>query len=240
MTSYLEDFVEKIGSLPIDINRGLRLIRELDARFQNSNSRLVELQDEYTSRLKSAKDRKAEVQKADMLEMLEEIRQLQEECLAYSRSKVDVATQNFDIVEKQIVKLDGELKKFEHEIMNQATDTVLQDESATKDIKKLKKLDTKISMKSQSKMKATERNNFAGMLDITADPFETTNTPLDKNEPRYCVCNGISYGDMIKCDNPFCEKEWFHFACINISVKPKGKWYCNDCKSLKNKNMLKF
>ena len=35
------------------------------------------------------------------------------------------------------MKLDGELKKFEHEIMNQATDTVLQDESATKDIKKL-------------------------------------------------------------------------------------------------------
>ena len=33
-----------------------------------------------------------------MLEMLEETRQLQEECLAYSRSKVDVATQNFDIV----------------------------------------------------------------------------------------------------------------------------------------------
>jgi len=77
-------------------------------------------------------------------------------------------------------------------------------------------------------------------LEITPEPLDAANNALDKNEPRYCVCNGVSYGDMISCDNTFCEKEWFHFACINLSSKPKGKWYCNDCKILKNKNMLKF
>ena len=35
------------------------------------------------------------------------------------------------------------------------------------------------------------------------DILEAANTPIDKNEPRYCYCNGVSYGDMIKCDNPF-------------------------------------
>lgn len=24
---------------------------------------------------------------------------------------------------------------------------------------------------------------------------------LDPNEPRYCVCNQVSYGDMVACDN---------------------------------------
>lgn len=24
----------------------------------------------------------------------------------------------------------------------------------------------------------------------------------DPNEPRYCLCNQVSYGDMVACDNP--------------------------------------
>ena len=30
----------------------------------------------------------------------------------------------------------------------------------------------------------------------------------DPNEPRYCFCNQVSYGEMIACDNPTCEREW--------------------------------
>lgn len=235
MTSYLEDFVEKIGALPIDINRGLRLIRELDLQFQNTNSKLIELQDEYSSRLKSAKDKKQEAQKPDMQALLAEIRQLQESCIAFSHSKVDVATQNYDIVEMHIQKLDTELKKFEQEIINNqnAENAGLQDETAVKDFKKISKLGSKLITKSQSKIKAQERNAVASVIDRN-DSFVSA-APIDKNEPRYCTCNGVSYGDMIKCDNPFCEKEWFHFSCINISVKPKGKWYCADCKKLNHK-----
>ena len=25
--------------------------------------------------------------------------------------------------------------------------------------------------------------------------------PIDENEPRYCVCNNVSYGNMVACDN---------------------------------------
>ena len=25
--------------------------------------------------------------------------------------------------------------------------------------------------------------------------------PVDPNEPRYCVCNGVSFGEMIACEN---------------------------------------
>jgi len=30
--------------------------------------------------------------------------------------------------------------------------------------------------------------------------------PYDPNEPRYCICNHVSYGDMVACDNEDCEK----------------------------------
>lgn len=53
--------------------------------------------------------------------------------------------------------------------------------------------------------------------------------PVDPDEPTYCICNRISYGDMIGCDNQDCKIEWFHFDCLNLTHKPKGKWYCPQC-----------
>lgn len=54
--------------------------------------------------------------------------------------------------------------------------------------------------------------------------------PIDPDEPTYCVCDQVSYGEMIGCDNDLCEKEWFHFNCVNLNMKPKGKWYCPTCR----------
>ncbi len=56
---------------------------------------------------------------------------------------------------------------------------------------------------------------------------EQTTGTID--EQRYCVCNQISYGDMIACDNPNCYREWFHYSCVGIITPPKGKWFCADC-----------
>ncbi|KAJ8973026.1 hypothetical protein NQ317_012631 [Molorchus minor] len=51
----------------------------------------------------------------------------------------------------------------------------------------------------------------------------------DPNEPRYCLCNQVSYGDMVACDNADCPSEWFHYPCVGITAPPKGKWYCPQC-----------
>lgn len=50
---------------------------------------------------------------------------------------------------------------------------------------------------------------------------------VDPSEPRYCLCNNVSYGEMIMCDNKDCEKEWFHVGCVNVTMPLKGKWYCS-------------
>lgn len=52
---------------------------------------------------------------------------------------------------------------------------------------------------------------------------------VDPNEPRYCLCNQVSYGEMICCDNPTCSIEWFHYGCVGITEAPKGKWFCPQC-----------
>lgn len=45
---------------------------------------------------------------------------------------------------------------------------------------------------------------------------------IDANEPRYCYCNGVSYGEMVACDADDCEKEWFHLGCVGLRSAPSS------------------
>lgn len=50
---------------------------------------------------------------------------------------------------------------------------------------------------------------------------------------KYCYCQGEESGKMVACDNPTCVGEWFHYECVGITRKPRGKWYCSDaCRSV--------
>ena len=62
------------------------------------------------------------------------------------------------------------------------------------------------------------------------DPLE----PIDPDEPVYCLCQQVSYGEMIGCDNDACQIEWFHFNCVGLAHKPKGKWFCPNCRGDKS------
>ena len=76
---------------------------------------------------------------------------------------------------------------------------------------------------------------------------------VDPNEPLYCSCQRVSFGDMVACEADTCPIEWFHYECVGASElvqssipfaaadacthyaglpagqEPKGKWYCPGC-----------
>lgn len=83
--------------------------------------------------------------------------------------------------------------------------------------------------------KTTETDSGGGHL--TPHPSDVLDMPVDPNEPTYCLCHQVSYGEMIGCDNELCPIEWFHFACVGLTTKPKGKWFCPKCSlELRKKN----
>lgn len=43
---------------------------------------------------------------------------------------------------------------------------------------------------------------------------------IDMDEPRYCYCNGVSYGEMVGCDMESCSREWFHLKCVGLQKAP--------------------
>ncbi|KAG4106345.1 hypothetical protein H8356DRAFT_1628677 [Neocallimastix lanati (nom. inval.)] len=62
---------------------------------------------------------------------------------------------------------------------------------------------------------------------------------IDPDEPTYCKCHQVSFGEMIACDNEDCAIEWFHYSCVGLVGPPKGKWYCDDCAALMAKKNKK-
>ncbi|XP_060647944.1 inhibitor of growth protein 2 [Drosophila nasuta] len=83
-----------------------------------------------------------------------------------------------------------------------------------------------------SSKKKKRKVRGGGASNTTANAREETPPPepIDPDEPTYCVCNQISFGEMILCDNDLCPIEWFHFSCVSLVLKPKGKWFCPNCR----------
>ena len=76
----------------------------------------------------------------------------------------------------------------------------------------------------EQKKQILENKNLA-WEDVT---YKELDGKIGPKEPVYCFCNYISYGNMIKCDNPTCKREWFHFHCVGLKNQPKGKWFCSE------------
>ena len=57
--------------------------------------------------------------------------------------------------------------------------------------------------------------------------YETT-------KDQYCYCGRSSFGEMVACENPYCEREWFHTTCLEEKTLPE-KWYCGDCQKQRDK-----
>lgn len=50
------------------------------------------------------------------------------------------------------------------------------------------------------------------------------------DDRKYCICQKVSFGDMIACDNEQCPYEWFHWNCVGLKSEPTGgNWYCPVC-----------
>ncbi|KAH8153225.1 uncharacterized protein LAJ45_02812 [Morchella importuna] len=49
---------------------------------------------------------------------------------------------------------------------------------------------------------------------------------------RYCLCDEVSRGTMVACENSQCPKVWFHIECVGLKEEEattKAKWFCPLC-----------
>jgi hypothetical protein len=79
-------------------------------------------------------------------------------------------------------------------------------------------------MAAQQQNAATD--DGASKTAAAAGASDEEDVEIDADEPTYCYCNGVSYGEMVACDADGCAKEWFHLDCVGLKVAPKGNGTC--------------
>ncbi|CCE64959.1 hypothetical protein TPHA_0J01370 [Tetrapisispora phaffii CBS 4417] len=127
-------------------------------------------------------------------------------------------------------------KRHERNLNKKSTISEIRD--VNKSIKKAvtkrkgKKLLIKINLK-----KHKDEMNSQIRQDIMNETLKVSK--IDPNEPRYCNCNDISYGQMIACDNEKCPIEWFHYGCVGLTKAPSSEWFCSDsCREIAHKTNI--
>eukprot|EP01100_Stratorugosa_tubuloviscum_P015719 TRINITY_DN927_c1_g1_i1.p1 TRINITY_DN927_c1_g1~~TRINITY_DN927_c1_g1_i1.p1 ORF type:complete len:305 (+),score=109.15 TRINITY_DN927_c1_g1_i1:648-1562(+) len=294
--SFLESYLESIDSLPHELKRNFTLMRELDSRLEN----LLEEVEVFSKQVLKA-GKKITIEDEQIIQM---IKQDYKSCLDYSDEKVALALQTYEMVDKNIRRLDMELKKYETELGEQPTNSILplmngttrksninlngsgnlsnsnydndnnthsyknkyQNNNSTdiNDInnsqnnskvnhdlnyssenryqsnyeithqqnKSFKKINSRrLPYDKNSRRRLSDSVGAARVLSIDCD------MPIDPNEPTYCICNRVSFGQMIECENTECKVDWFHFECVGLTDIPKGKWLCPECRKLNQKKI---
>jgi hypothetical protein len=132
-----------------------------------------------------------------------------------SLEKVKVSEQLHEVVTESLQKIEGELGRLKTEQKKNGT---APDEDREERENNLKKKKLKYELKQMQKIERGDNKEWL----------------YDRTEAKYCYCGTPSHGEMVECEEPYCEREWFHRNCIADKTLP-DQWFCNDCKRLKDK-----
>ncbi|KAK1413674.1 hypothetical protein QVD17_35450 [Tagetes erecta] len=230
--SFFEDFQASLEPLPHILQRKYGLLRDLDKSLQD-----VQRQNEKHC-LEEIEAFKEEIKCGNIApgtslnKFSDEAQDEQKHAIRIADEKVALAVQAYDLVDAHIQQLDQYLKKFEEQRREKdnasaAGSTGLNPDGNAKPVKE--------GGRGRKKSRLAAAASTAVAVPAANPPSMDLDLPVDPNEPTYCFCNQVSYGEMVACDNPDCKIEWFHYGCVGLKEQPKGKWYCSDCSGLQKR-----
>lgn len=250
---YVDDYLDYASTLPAELQRHLSTMRELDDR---SNMMLNQTREQTRQclSLPSQSSNKASPEQEETIEKLrKDIEANQENILNLSTEKVLLAKHAQDLLENHMKRVDEDLLQFAEDLKQEGK--ISPDEPAilplisSREERRKGYIFTpqarKLELKAERDWEKDRDRDFElmpppGSHRRTIPAPVDVDQPSDPNEPTYCICHEVSFGDMIACDNENCEGgEWFHYACVGLTPETrfKGKWYCPTCKMLPRKGV---
>ncbi|KAK9289216.1 hypothetical protein L1049_017690 [Liquidambar formosana] len=118
----------------------------------------------------------------------------QKHCVRIADEKVALAVQAYDLVDAHIQQLDQYLRKFDEDLRRENVATTGLPASS---------IDGGVRSGRGSESSRGGRKKTRLSMAAAANPTNMDlDLPVDPNEPTYCLCNQVSYGEMVACDNP--------------------------------------
>uniref|UniRef100_A0A1J3H526 PHD finger protein ING n=1 Tax=Noccaea caerulescens TaxID=107243 RepID=A0A1J3H526_NOCCA len=230
--SFAEEFEANLVSLAHVLQKKYALLRDLDKSLQENqrqNEQRCEKEIEDIRRGRAGNV----TANTPLTQFSEEALDEQKHSVRIADEKVALAMQGYDLVDMHVQQLDQYMKKSDEEMRKEkeiaAESNVESSGEAGKAGEGRRGGRKKTRLATAAASTAAAAAATTGMSSSGMD----LDLPVDPNEPTYCICNQVSYGEMIACDNNECKIEWFHFGCVGLKEQPKGKWYCPDCATVK-------
>ncbi|RZC62185.1 hypothetical protein C5167_023967 [Papaver somniferum] len=254
--SFIEDFQNSLESLPIVLQKKYGLMRDLDRSLhesQRQNEQRCEQEiEDMERRVKSGNI----TPDTPLIKFSDEALEEQKHCIGIADEKVALALQAYDVVDEHIQQLDQYLRKFDEGQRRDWPVTIqhpcyesqkcdlnymemwLLTERDVADASRTAVVNPDTSVNSgdagtgkgrRKKTRSAAAAAAAAEVVVPADtPSMDLDLPVDPNEPTYCFCNQVSFGEMVACDNPDNTPEGSGIARIVLACKSVGK--ANDCR----------
>uniref|UniRef100_A0A8D1WE50 Inhibitor of growth family member 5 n=1 Tax=Sus scrofa TaxID=9823 RepID=A0A8D1WE50_PIG len=200
---YLEHYLDSIENLPCELQRNFQLMRELDQRTEDKKAEIDILAAEYIATVKT-------LSPDQRVEHLQKIQSAYSKCKEYSDDKVQLAMQTYEMVDKHIRRLDADLARFEADLKDKMEGSDFES-SGGRGLKKGRGQKEKRGSRGRGRRTSEEDtpkkkkhkggSEFSDTV-LSVHPSDVLDMPVDPNEPTYCLCHQVSYGEMIGCDNP--------------------------------------
>lgn len=220
---YIENFIDLVENVPNDLSRRISRVHELQLDYESSLSKLESNLTRFSKQNNNNNNNstKGVQRKQNHREQQnDEVRQLKLLLATqhYLIQMQEISDNKLAIIQDALDQLDNKSRELDHDLklINAATEGT-----------------TESNVKN-NKTNASTRNQSTASS--SSQPKSSTR---EEPEPTYCICHQVSYGDMICCDNDGCDIEWFHFQCVALASKPKGKWYCPNCRGDRSNQLKK-
>lgn len=219
---YIENFIDLVENVPNDLSRRITRVHELQLDYESSLSKLESNLTRFsrpTSCSSSSSKNQQHQQQANTTTTSNDLRQLKLLLATqhYLVQMQEISDNKLAIIQDALDQLDTKSRELDHDfkLINAATSDGTESNN---------------NNNSNSNNNKTNKNNVNNKNQSSSSSSQPKSSQRESPEPTYCVCHQVSYGDMICCDNDACEIEWFHFQCVSLTSKPKGKWYCPNCR----------
>ncbi|KAI9251823.1 hypothetical protein BDA99DRAFT_521269 [Phascolomyces articulosus] len=240
-----EDYVESLQNLPGEIDQNMQELRNMDEEFQRIRETYTKLRRSHSKVLRTNNANPP----ANFAQSRTQLDKEYKKAVQKQDQKIELALRMYDLVSKHIERIDSQMAKSGIDgdwINNNANGThgsAIMNGAAAAAGSGRRRLNTSSSASGwddghwrNGTESGPRKRSSLGPSSIRKRPNPSTShhgslaeLEIDPNEPRYCICNQVSFGDMVACDGENCEKEWFHYACVGLVEPPAGKWYCDDC-----------
>lgn len=252
-TTVIDKYTQDISNLPLEIKYIFEEIRNKDVQLMEAKRRCQTKDGQLHKFIKQNSTMSKHPKETQIYTKIEEdmefIVKIQKEKILLANTALFLVSKHLFNFETDITRLErddllppvenvmdieGELDYGTNDLSEMASATPTprpHSSTPTADIVLLRK-----AQKRKAMMRAGIRPNKRIRSDDDDDDIESVGRQDgpggdDADNTLYCLCQRVSFGEMIACDNDDCRFEWFHWSCVGITATPKDNevWYCPDC-----------